>query len=188
MTEPLPEVHLDPHDVARYVAGSLGLADRTRLEAHLADCEACVAEVAAVSRLRPRASGPARWITVAVAAAAAIAAVMVARPNPRPPGDDNPVLRGGAAGVAIAEIAPAEGAALRSAPVFAWHPVMGAATYRITVSRPDGDSVWAAVVRDTSVAAPPSALSAGAYYWYVDALLSDGRSVTGRARGFRLGP
>lgn len=188
MTTPGPEAHLDPHEIAGYIEGRLARDDRGRVEAHLADCEECAAELAAVSRLRPRPGSPARWVGLAVAAAAVIAVVVVGRGPARRPADQGPLVRGATTGQFVSAVAPAEGAALRSPPVFVWHQVAEATTYRVSVTRSNGDSVWAASVRDTTVAAPDSGLPPGAYYWYVDALLSDGRSVTGRAREFRLGP
>src|SRR6187549_3129695 len=115
MTTPVSEAHLDPHEVTGYVAGSLGPDERARLEAHLADCEECTAEVAAVSRLRPRPGSPVRWMSLVAAAAAVIAVVVVARPHPRRAADDGPVLRGDTADAFVNAVSPAEGAALPSA-------------------------------------------------------------------------
>jgi hypothetical protein len=88
----------------------------------------------------------------------------------------------------VSAVQPANDATLSAPPVFVWRSVPGAAAYRITVSRPDGDSVWAASLRDTVARAPDSALAADAYYWYVDAILSDGTSRAGTVHRFRLTP
>jgi hypothetical protein len=188
MTMPAPEAHLDPHEVTGYIEGTLARAERARLESHLADCDECTAEIAAVSRLRPRRGSRGRWVGLAIAAAAVIAVVVVGRTLDSTPADEGPVVRGDSAGAVVSTVAPAEGAALESPPVFVWHPVPDATIYRLSLTRPNGDSAWAASVRDTTVAAPDSALAPGTYYWIVDALLSDGAVVSGKAREFRIGP
>jgi anti-sigma factor RsiW len=187
MTSPAPEAHLDPHEVTGYLEGTVAPAERARLEAHLADCEDCAAELAAVSRLR-RPARPMNRLAVAVLAAAAIAIIVVGRTLDRRAGDEGPRERGDSVAQTVNVIAPAEGAVLRSPPAFVWSKVQGAATYRVSVTRPDGDSVWAVSLRDTVARAPDAALTAGTYYWFVDALLSDGRSMAGKAREFRIGP
>ena len=186
---PTPDGHLDPHEIAVYLAGTADLAWRSRIERHLADCEECTAEVAAVRHLRNPGTRARRWIGAGAAAAATITLVLLGpRVGGRPAGAP-PVLRGEDSSAAIVTLAPPDGAELRT-PTFAWRPVAGATAYRITITRADGDSVWAASVRDTAVLVPKGALvpTAEAYFWYVDALLADGRSVAGTAHEFHLGP
>src|SRR3954466_1622973 len=192
MTEPPePDAHMDAHQIAGYIEGTLDPEARAGAERHLADCEECTSELAAVSRLRPRARRPARWLGLTAAAAAAIAIVVVGPRLGRQAPDTTPPERGDpAAAAATALVAPAEGVTLRESPVFVWRAVPGAATYRISVTRADGDSVWSAAVRDTTARAPEGTLVPGTdvYYWYVDALVADGRSVAGPTHQFRLGP
>jgi hypothetical protein len=92
--------------------------------------------------------------------------------------------------MAVSVVAPTEGEDISGTPAFTWRAVPGATAYRITVSRADGDSVWAATVRDTTARPPASvALPEGdLYYWYVDVLLADGRSIGGTAHEFRVRP
>jgi anti-sigma factor RsiW len=179
---------VDPHEVTGYLEGTIPPVERARIEAHLADCEECAAELAEVSRLRRAGTRPVTWMGVGAAAAAVIAVVMVGRPHERRTGDEGSFERGVPTAPAVNAVAPGDGAVLSSEPQFVWDAVPGAATYRILVTRLDGDSVWASSLRDTVVRAPDSALTPGAYYWFVDALLSDGRSIPGKAREFRLGP
>jgi hypothetical protein len=191
MTAPLPsEGHLEPEQVVGYLENTLTAAGRRQVQAHLADCAECAAELVDVSRLR-RASRPASsWLPVAAAAAAVIAVVLVGprlahRTSAAP---EAPVR--GAPGVAVSVVAPAEGEVIGGTPNFTWHAVPGATAYRITLSRADGDSVWAATVHDTT-ARPPASVALPArdlYYWYVDVLLADGRSVGGTAHQFRVHP
>jgi len=185
---PSPGAHVDPHDIVGYLENTLGAADRARVETHLSACEECTAELVAVRRLHHQTSRQRHWIGIA-AAAAGIAAILLLRPGIGREPESPPPVRGGAdSGIAI--VAPAEGASVTESPLFTWRAVPGAAAYRISVSRADGDSVWSATLPDTSVRAPAGALVGGTalYYWYVDALLADGRSVPGTAHEFRLRP
>ena len=191
MTDAWKETHLDAAEVAGYLSGSLAPEARSRAEAHLADCEECAAELVAVARLQGP-PGRARWTGwVGLAAAAAIAAVVLAPRLTREPGPAVPPLRGDSIpAAALGLVAPADGAELREPPVLVWRPVAGAATYRIVVSRADGDSVWSVTIRDTTASPPAAVLPASSepYYWYVDALLADGRSVGGAPQSFRVAP
>jgi anti-sigma factor RsiW len=183
---------LDPHDVTAYIQGAIDPPTRVRIEAHLSDCDECATEVAEVSRLWRPAPPRVRWLgpATAAAAAAAVIAVVLVGPRARQEARDAvPAVRGDSA-AAVEVLAPGDGTALAETPMFAWRPVPGAAAYRVSVSLADGDSVWAVTTRDTTARPPDSVLSrqVEAYYWYVDALLSDGRSVAGTAHRFRLGP
>jgi hypothetical protein len=190
MTEPHPAGdHLQADEVADYLAGTLSGRLRERITRHLADCEECTAELVAVNRLRRPSRAPVRW--VAAAAAAAVGAVLLLGPGlMRRPSADEPLVRGTESSIVVRAVQPLEGAELHGRATFAWHGVPRATAYRVSVSRPDGDSVWATTTRDTTINASEDLLRAGpgSYYWYVDALLEDGHSVTGPAHEFRLGP
>lgn len=187
MTETAPREHVDPHEVTSYLEGALAPAARQRFEAHLAECEECTAELVAVGRLRHTPRARVRWI--GLAAAAGLAVILLAPRLEREAAVTSPTVRGDAT-QAIGVVAPADGAVLREAPVFAWRPVAGAAAYRISVTRNDGDSVWATTTADTAVRPPEGAVPPALehYFWYVDALLSDGRSVPGKPHRFSLSP
>ncbi|MEO6058073.1 MAG: zf-HC2 domain-containing protein [Gemmatimonadales bacterium] len=184
-----PGDHLLVDEVAGYVAGTLPPSVRQRVEEHLADCAECTAELVAVDRLRPPGPSRVRWI--ALGAAAAVAGIVLLGPSliRRPPADGAP-LRGTNPPATTNAVAPADGAELRGGADLIWHAIPGATAYRVSVSRVDGDSVWAATTRDTTLGTDEALLRAGpgSYYWYVDALLDDGRSVAGPAHEFRLGP
>lgn len=189
MTGQPPETpHMEPHEVAGYVAGSLDPGVRARIEAHLSDCEPCTAEVADVLRLRRKTQSPIRWAGIAAAAAAVIAVVVVSRPPSRPGVGAIPPVRGDTGASTVKMVQPANDAALLEPPVFVWRAVPGATAYRITVSRADGDSVWTASVSDTTARAPAASLMADTYYWYVDAILADGSSRAGTPHRFSLAP
>jgi anti-sigma factor RsiW len=162
MTNPAPEPHLDPHEISGYLEGTVAPAQRARLEAHLADCEECTAEMVAVSRLRRPAGRAMRWAGAAAIAAAVLAVVVVGRPHER--GAGHAVReRGDTSGSAVHAVAPAEGAVVSSGPLLVWNAVPGASTYRVAVTRANGDSVWAAAVRDTTARVTNSTLVPGTY-------------------------
>jgi anti-sigma factor RsiW len=187
---PSPEGHLEPHEVSAYLSGTAEPAARTRIEAHLADCAECTEELVAVRQLRRAPATMSRRLAlVGAAAAAVIAVVLVGHRAGGPAGPTSPPVRGDGS-AAVTTVSPADGATVAAPPTFAWHPVSGAAAYRISISRADGDSVWAASLRDTVVRAPEGVLTPApdGYFWYVDALLADGRSLPGIAHEFRLVP
>jgi anti-sigma factor RsiW len=191
VTAPDPSsAHLEVEQVVGYLENRLPAGERRLVQAHLAECPECASELVAVGRLRRQPRPRLRWLG-AVAAAAAVIAVALVGPRlaPRTAAPPASEVRGSDV-VGVRAVAPADGAEIRGAPEFTWHAVPGATVYRVTVSRPDGDSVWSATVRDTTASPPPSVVPPGPdpYYWYVDALLGDGRSISGPAREFRARP
>ncbi len=183
--------HLEEGEVTRYLARTLAPADRESVEHHLADCAECTAELVAVSRLHQSGRVPVRRIAAVAAAAAAVAGIVLLGPGlvPRHP-EGAPPIRGAESQPTVSVILPADGAVLTGAPDFTWHAVPGATAYRVSVSRASGDSVWATTTSDTSVraSAQVSRAGSGLYYWYVDVLLEDARSIPGPVHEFRLEP
>jgi anti-sigma factor RsiW len=189
MTQPSSsDAHLEVDQVAGYLASSLSPTQRAGVQAHLAECAECRAELVEVNRLRRPNRARTRWVIPAAAAAAAFALVLMGPRLAREETSSPPPVRGGEGGPVVSVVAPADGAELAGLPTFTWRGVTGATAYRLSVSRADGDSVWAVTVRDTSARAPESARPAApdTYYWYVDVLLADGRSVAGTAHEFRI--
>jgi hypothetical protein len=188
------DAHLEVGEVVGYLAGTLTSAEREWVEFHLADCADCTSEVVSAKRLYQANRAPVRRLA-AVAAAAAVAASVagIALLGPglvhRGPAGTLPV-RGAEPRPAVTVVLPADRAVLGAAPNFTWRAVPGATAYRILVSRPDGDSVWATTTSDTTVRGPEEVSRAGPglYYWYVDVLLDDARSAAGLVHEFRIEP
>ena len=186
--------HLDAAVVAAYLDRALSDAEHSRIQAHLVACAECrdeVAEVAQVLATRPRLP---RWSPYAGLAAAAVLALLLARPGPIPPALDL-TLRGpeppGAGRQAVELVAPAgEGIVALHGLAFAWRSAGADVTYRLVVTDLRGDTVWTATATDTVVLAPtgPAMRSGESYFWYVDALLPDGRSVASAVRDLRIAP
>jgi putative zinc finger protein len=180
------EGHLESRDVAAYVDRALSPAERDVIEAHLSDCADCRNEVVQVSRLRRIASSRRQWLFVVPIAAAAALAVMLLPSRKH----DEPVLRdGGEPVLAVTIVAPADSAQTPSgAPQvsFTWRSLDSVVSYRFAITDGSGDVVWSATSTDTTVQLPASIqLRPGNYFWYVDALLPDGRSVASRVRTLR---
>jgi len=192
MSQPqLPLAHLEVEEVVRYLAGTLSPSDRERVELHLSDCADCTSELVAVGRLRQADRAPMRRLAAVAAAAAVVAGVALLGPAlwHRGPSDASRV-RGTDDQAGIRIVAPTDGAILRGPANFTWHAISGATTYRISVSRADGDTVCATTSRDTTAPASldVSRAEPGLYYWYVDVLLGDGRSIGGTVHEFQIAP
>lgn len=182
--------HLETEGVARYLAKTLSPADRETVEHHLADCAECTAELVAVSRLHRAGRAPARRIAAVAAAAAVVAGIVLLGPGIMRHPASTPQIRGAESQPVVSVVLPADGAVLPAAPDFTWRAVPGATAYRVSVSRASGDSVWATTTSDTNVrgSAHVSRAGSGLYYWYVDVLLEDARSIAGSVHEFRIEP
>ena len=183
--------HLESSEVAAYLDRALARADRGRVEAHLADCDECRREVIEVSRLRHTSASRRRWLFFApAAAAAAILIIVFARPADTPgPG---PLLRDGGEEpvLTVSLVTPTDSATVEGrAVVFTWRSAGSGVSYRVTLTDQRGDVVWSGAASDTTARVPGSQLREGRpYFWYVDALLPDGRSVTSGVRRFTARP
>ena len=194
--EPIGD-HLDTGEIAAYVDQAVSAGERERMEAHLALCDACTEEVAFVvktldapgeetkNRRRP-------WILAAAGIAAVVLAgsLLIGMPGVR--GGEDRVLRdspaadaGGAALIQV--LTPAEAGDIDVGRVeFAWRAIEAGAAYNLTVTDEGGDVVWTGSTRDTAVLLTSQVvLEPGAtYFWYVDAVLPDGRTLSSGVRSF----
>lgn len=188
--------HLDGVRAAAYAEGSLSDAERTAVEAHLAECAECRAEVTEVALLIGEKGRRSRWwLTVPVTAAAAVAAVLlIAGPLTESGGDAGPRLRPGAdAGretvPRIEAVAPPVEAPIAADSVrFVWRSRGPDVLYRLTLTDESGAIVWTESGGDTAHVLPGEVeLEPGArYLWYVDAVLPDGRVATTGVRELRV--
>lgn len=185
--------HLEAGDVAAYLDRALAPADRVRVETHLAECEVCRGELLEVRRVLRAPARKWRWAAVAGVAAAAAAVLLVVW-QPEEPGQERAVLRGGEStateGVAtLAAVAPRGPAPVaRDSVVFTWRRLGEGVHYRLTLTDERGDVLWTHPTSDTTVNLPRAIAlrSAQTYFWYVDALLPDGRSATTGVTQFRV--
>jgi hypothetical protein len=86
--------------------------------------------------------------------------------------------------------APARTAVISTRPLFQWSGVEGAASYRLVLKGADGAALWEAAVAGTELTpAPDRALSPGADYgWRIEAVGSDGRSISDASANFSVAP
>jgi hypothetical protein len=189
--------HLSAEDVAAYADQGVSARDRIRIEEHLAECGECRLELLEVTRQLRSRPHLKRWHVIAPAAAAAAAAVIffLAALFETPARSDD-VLRGsepqaGREGnAAVVAVAPLSGSTVDPENlVFIWHS-LDRAFYQLTLTDANGDVVLTLDTSDTVVALPSTTPleSERIYFWYVDALLPDGRSATTGVSQFATPP
>jgi hypothetical protein len=184
--------HLTSEQLAAFLANTLSDADRRSAEHHFVSCAECRSEL--IQAQRAVASAPSkqfdrRWFgIVGLAAAAAIAVMFLPRGAAvkSSPAIEREVQTPAPADAGTVEIvSPAANGEVTISPTFVWRR-NDDASYKITVTDAAGRPAWSGATSDTSIALPDSIrLAAGAqFFWYVDALRSDGRSVTSGVNNF----
>jgi hypothetical protein len=182
--------HLTDIEIAAYVDRNLPTADLDRVEDHLAGCAECRGHVLETKQLLRRVRKPRRVIAGAsVAAAAAILLVFLTWPGNGPEQLTAPAatLRDGGSESRLLAYGPS-GETARAGLQFVWGSAPNAASYRITLSRSDGNTLWSASSSDT-VAVPPAGVglhSGEHYFWIVDAIIKDGSTRSTGMREFEV--
>lgn len=172
-----------------YLERRLDPTERARVEAHLADCAECTAEIADVRRLSRRAASPRRriWSYSAAAAAAGLLLAVWIQSDWRRPG--SPEFREpiNPAAEVPSQLAPI---GTDTAPVtFRWSPVLGADRYRISLFDAEGSVLWEREVPGSTSVLPDSIrLTPGeTYLWQVEARKGVGRWSATPLTEFRIG-
>jgi hypothetical protein len=177
--------HASADDLAGMVDGRLPSARRATVEAHLAVCADCRAELVSASAIvesvpLPRARRT-KWVGPGIlAAAAAVVAILIvprATHHDAPRTVDDLAHRGSSTtGIALVEPASRVGVP-RDSIRFTWRAELGA-SYRLVVTDSVGVLLFNPTTTDTSVIPPANLrLVPGArYLWYVEALRPDGSS------------
>lgn len=187
--------HLAAETVGAFLDRRLTDGERSSVEAHLADCGVCRREVAEAGRLvmamnvrRPMVLLPASLAAAAAIAFIALGITRIGRESPDRLRAPTASVETGAT-PRIGVLAPADGDTVRVRhPVFQWSAVAGAPTYRLTLTDESGETVWTTTTIDTSLTLPVRVVLQGraTYFWYVDALLADGRAVSTGVRTFSM--
>lgn len=181
-------MHLPPELLSGYLDDDVSSDERSRVEMHLASCAECRAEFADVRRLLlPRARS---WVPFLVPAAAA-AAVLLVVALPRDSEAPSATRARPPAEVPLAVVSPAPGAEVAPGPVaFTWRSAGPGANYALTLQEPDGRVAWTSLGADTIAVLPDSlALAPGrTWFWFVDAMLPDGSSLSTGIRRFATRP
>lgn len=192
----MSEEEIPAETLAAFLDGRLDAEEHARVQERLAADPAARAEMLAAARLVEQASAlrpqTARWRARAslAAAAAALIAIGVLSRNERSAPSTTPVAterRSDAEdGGRIALLTPSERQPVEPASVlFSWGAV-GNASYRLTVTDSLGGTLWTTTTASPRVRLPASVRlePSRRYYWYVDALLLDGSSLTSGPRAF----
>ncbi len=188
--------HPGEDELSAYLEGSLTETDRAPVETHLTECDDCRADVVEVQRLFQPQPRRRVWYVAAGLAAAALAGILLFAPSANhEPGPVGPVLRGpmtdASAGAAVVQIVqPREGVTLLAAAGlrFTWRAAAPGASYRLTLTDQTGDVLWSVSTADTAASLPLNSILGRQqnYFWYVDALMPDGRSITSGVSEGRL--
>lgn len=203
----------DEHTVAAYVDAALPVAPRHAFEAHMVDCDHCLALVGLLSRAReaapaavpedaplrrgspgPSARATPRWAAAAGLALAVFGVWQLTAPSVRVPDAEGIAnvrsIRGADARSAdLRLLSPTDGATLqRSASAVRWSAVAGAQGYDVRVVNDAGDVVSEARVVGTAWQLPnPERLKPGVdYFVHVDALLIGDKTVSSPHVAFRV--
>jgi hypothetical protein len=199
-----------PATLAAVADGSLPPPERDAAAAHIADCERCLVEVAAIVRLgraepppvpallrdrvsrRPRAS----WQAAAAVAATLVVGVGGWWLSPSgerqrqavPVADDAVRSQGAGPELPLITHPQPQGRLSPRDVTFTWQPVAVSLSYRIRVMRDDGQLLWegestGTTMRLTDAAALPSAVP---LYVAVTALMPDGRTTRAPAVPFTI--
>jgi hypothetical protein len=169
------ERHVSADEVVAYLDGAISQEERGRIQAHLAacaDCRAEVRDVRAVVRALPGVRPVRRpfWIpAAAAAAAAAVVLVWLRPPSARTAiGDEH---RNGSVTTTVAPRQVAPAGAVAAVDKLVWSSAPGADAYRVRLFDANGTVLWEEQTIDTVAPLPASiALRAStSYYWKVEA-------------------
>lgn len=189
MTDARFERHLDSNEIAAYVDGGVRGEERMSIQAHLAACAECRAEVAEVSRIVRTAPARRRlasrvWIP---AAAAAVFALLWL--GPRALRDRaEPQLREEAVTMTVAPRPITPAGTVDTVSALVWSSVPDANSYRVRLFDADGTVIWEREVPDTIAPVPDSvALRTDVpHYWRVEAHTGFDRWAASDLVEFRL--
>jgi anti-sigma factor RsiW len=192
--------HLTSDEVAAYVDARSSTAGRGGIDAHLADCDLCRAEVLEVRSMlksAPRARRSNGSLRV-LAGAAAAALILVAlpwrdlrRPSLSPDtgvGTERAVVPDGGRDSVEIVTPTLDGAVAPDRLTITWRRGASDAQFTVTLLNTRGDIQWSAPTRDTVITVPDSVAlpPAASYVVYVDALRSDGTSARSAPRMFTI--
>ena len=193
MNATTPDGHLTSEELAAYIDGRLEPAQSARVESHMADCADCRADLVATRPLlaeaslrmhRGRSWRGAAWLAAAAVIAIAFVPLLQHAIGSR---GNNPQVRATQTSRAAIEIVSPRSASVDAeSVVFAWRPVAGASTYRLTLTDSSGEPLFNGSTAETTFtgAARAKLHRGSSYLWYVDALASDGRTVSSGIRSF----
>lgn len=195
--------------LAAYAEAALGSDVRDRVEAHLADCDACLAKLGLLVRLGTEAAPEvpaslqvearrvgrtrtAAWMGLSAAAVVLASGLLLIRAGAGPPSlqPETQTIRGPESSVDILITDPVDGGVVpSSAATVRWTPVERALFYEVRVTNARGTLLWEGRSDDAVIVVPARALTdpAGGFVW-VSAQLPGNRSIRSGAVSFRVEP
>jgi anti-sigma factor RsiW len=191
MTDPRGDTvtHLSPEAMAGYLDDDLTREEWRQAELHLVSCPECRQEWAEVRRLQ-RDQRRRRWVPLLVPAVAAAALLLIlALPRHTPTPSDT--RSGPHAEPQLGVVAPAPLDQVGPGPItFIWRSAAPDASYTLTLQEADGHVVWSTALTDTVAVSPDSLALAPerTWFWFVDALLPNGRSLSTGVHRLRTRP
>jgi len=191
MTDPNADLmtHLSAEALAGHLDDDLPIDERRLVELHLASCAVCRDELAETRRLQ-RVRHRRQWTPVLISTAAA-AAVLLAVALPRRATTTSDIRSGPDLEQQLGIVSPASSAEIAPGRVtFVWRSAGPGASYTLTLQEADGRVVWTSPLADTVAALPDSlALAPGrTWFWFVDVLLPNGRSLSTGVQRLRTRP
>jgi hypothetical protein len=180
--------HLTELELAAYLDRGLSGEPLTRAENHIAVCAECRDHLIETRRLLDRTNRPKRFAQAAGGlAAAGILAILLLNPGSlNRQADADGRQRGSPSRDAITVYGPI-GDIARQPLRFTWAKAGDGTSYRLVLTTDAGEQLWTTSTADTTISLPPSVKLAGDhYYWSVDALTADGRTLVTGLREFRF--
>ena len=187
--------HMSDRDIAAYIDGAMSAEERARADRHLSMCDECRLEtitasdaVAAAPSIKPRSRSASLWLGVAAAAGLAVVAASTLSRNAA----DRGIVRADSATVPINRatvtvVTPSDGASVARGERLVWRSLGADATYRLTIADHSAQPVYSATVQDTSAVLPsPIAAPGKKFFWYVDAIGSDGLTASSGLKSFTV--
>ena len=188
------ESHITSEELAAYLDRRLGASASARIESHMADCGECRGDLVEARSLLATTIAPAFSLSggrasrtrvwFAAAGLVALACLPLLRRAVPSPGV-TPSLRAARTLQPRVEIIAPDNRLVDAATiVFMWRSVERASTYRLTLTDSSATPLFAMVTTDTTATTPSGIqLRRGtSYLWYVDALTSDGHTLSSGIR------
>jgi hypothetical protein len=184
--------HLSSEELGAYLSNTLDETERPAVERHLVSCADCRADLIETQRATSTAPGnkrswQGRFYALGLAAAAVIAFAVWPRGDLKVESEPVERNRAVALNAVVTIVSPRQDGEFSAQRAFVWRR-NDDASYHITLTDASGRTLWSQSTSDTTATLPSTvALSRGQqYFWYVDALRSDGRSVTSGVNGFHV--
>lgn len=180
--------HVTELDIASYLDRALSGPDKDRFEDHLVECAECRKKVTAAQELvhglrRPRGAP----IVLGLIAIAAVSLFVVRLPRANDTSARERSAESSHAGTLVARDPIGDAVSVSERRRFVWSSAPDVVSYHLTLSTADGTTIWSNSGTDTVAALPATVevRSGAEYAWVVDAITSDGSTLSTGMQHFR---